>query len=153
MKIEQRIEEMGLTLPEVPAPLAAYVPGQKTGRFIFTAGQLPLQGGELKYKGKLGQDYSVEEGYEAAKICLLNCLGVIKKIAGDLDKVKQVVKINGFVNSDPNFTDQPKVLNGASELCVELFGKNGEHARAAVGSVSLPMGAAVEVEMIVELEE
>ncbi len=153
MKIEKRIEEMGLTLPDVPAPLAAYVPGQKGGRFIFTAGQLPIQGGELKYKGKLGQDYSVEEGHEAAKIAFLNCLGVIKKIVGDLDKVKQVVKINGFVNSVPDFTDQPKVLNGASELCVELFGKKGEHARAAVGSISLPMGAAVEVEMIVEIQE
>lgn len=140
-------------MPEVPTPLAAYVPGLQTGRYIYTAGQLPMAEGELKYKGKLGQDLTVEQGYEAARISFLNCLGVIKSLVGDLDRIKQVVKINGFVNSVPDFTQQPQVLNGASELCVELLGEQGKHARAAVGSISLPLGAAVEVEMIVELKE
>lgn len=147
------MKDLGVKVPEVTKPVAAYVPAVKTSNLIYTAGQLPLVEGELKYKGKVGGDYGVEEGYEAARICFLNCLAVIKDIVGDLDRIKQVVKINGFVNSTPDFTQQPQVINGASELCLEIFRERGKHARAALGSVSLPLGAAVELEMIVEVVE
>lgn len=153
MTVEERLKKLGLLIPEVPAPVAAYVPYVHTGNYIFTAGQLPLQGGELKYKGKVGEDFTWEEGYEAARICLLNCLGVVQEAVGDLNKIKRVVKINGFVNSTPDFTEHPKVLNGASELCQEILGEKGLHARAAVGTSSLPLGASVEVEMIVEVQD
>lgn len=151
--IEKKLREMGLELPAAPKPVAAYVPAVQSGNLVFTAGQIPFLNGELKYKGKLGRDLTVEEGYEAAKLCALNCLSVIKAVIGDLDRIEQVVKVNGFVNSMPEFADQPKVINGASELLGKLFGEAGIHARAAVGSVSLPIHAACEVEMIVRIKE
>lgn len=153
MRVEERIKQLGLELPEAPRPVAQYVPGIQSGNLVYTAGQVPFLNGELKYRGKVGRECSLEEGYDAARICFLNCLAVVKSLAGDLDRVKRVVKINGFVNCVPEFTDQPKVINGASELAVELFGEKGRHARAAVGSVSLPLDAPVELELIVELEK
>ncbi len=153
MGAEQKLKDLGLTLPEVPKPVAAYVPGTRSGNIIYTSGQIPFDKGELVYKGRLGKDLVLEDGYEAAKLCFLNCLGIIKSMVGSLDKVKKVIKINGFVNSSPEFTNQPQVINGASDLCLEVFGEKGKHARAAVGTSGLPLGAAVEVEIIVEVED
>ncbi|MFY0543875.1 RidA family protein [Brevibacillus sp. H7] len=145
---EQRLQELGLTLPE-PRPSAGnYVSCVRTGNLIFTAGQ-----GTNEYRGKLGKDVTVEVGYLAARQCMLNLLTVIKQEIGELSKVKRIVKILGFVNSDPDFTDQPKVMNGASDLLVEIFGEKGKHGRSAVGMAQLPHNNAVEVEMIVEIEE
>ena len=150
--VEKKLLDMGLSVPEAPKPVAAYVPGIKVGEFIYTSGQIPLVNGELKYKGKVGLDVSVEKGYEAAKVCALNCLGVIKSIIGDLDNIEQVVKVVGFVNSAPGFNMQPKVINGASELIGNIFGEKGAHARSAVGVNELPLDSTCEVEMIVKVK-
>ena len=152
MSIEARLKELGIEVPSPAKPVAAYIPGLQSGQLVFTSGQLPMQDGQLKYKGLLGQDLGVEDGYKAAEICALNCLGVVKSIIGDLDRVKRIVKITGFVACTPEFVDHPKVINGSSELMQRIFGQKGQHARAAVGMASLPLGAAVEVEMIVEVE-
>ena len=144
---EQNIEALGLTLPVLRTPVGNYVAGVRTGNLLFTAGQ-----GVDQYKGKLGRDLTIEEGYLAARQCMLNLLAVAKHELGELGKVKRVVKILGFVNSDPAFTDQPKVMNGASDLLVELFGERGKHGRSAVGMAQLPLNNAVEVEMILEIE-
>lgn len=150
-QVEKKLQEMGLTVPDAPKPVAAYVPGIKAGEFIYTSGQIPMVSGELKYKGKVGADKTPEEGYEAAKVCALNCLGVIKGLIGDLDRIQQVVKVVGFVNSAPGFNMQPKVINGASELLGTVLGDKGLHARSAVGVNELPLDATCEVEMIVRI--
>lgn len=152
MTREDKLKELNLALPEVAKPVAAYVPAVRCGDYVYTSGQIPLVKGEAKYKGKLGQELSIEEGYEAAKICALNCLAAIKSVTGSLDDVEKVVKVVGFVNSIPGFTDQPKVVNGASELVGKVFGEAGQHARSAVGVAELPLGVAVEVEMIVKVK-
>ncbi len=153
MKIEEKINELGYTLPEAPKPVAAYIPTVRTGNLIFTAGQIPIVEGKLEYTGKIYDEKTIQKGFEAARICALNCLSVIKSEIGDLDKIKKIVKIGVFVNSEEKFTDQPKVANGASELLVEIFGEKGKHARSAVGVNELPLNAAVEIEMIVEVED
>lgn len=152
MTPEEKLDQMGLEIPEVPEPVASYVPGVRTGNLLLTSGQIPVADGNLKYEGKVGEDLTEDEGYEAARLCCLNCLGVLKDQLGDLSKVKRVVKLNGFVNSSADFTGQSQVVNGASDLLAEVFGEPGAHARAAVGMVNLPLGAAVEVELIVEVE-
>lgn len=151
-KVEERLVASGIVIPDVPVPLAAYVPGVVSGNLVHTSGQLPMVKGALAFKGKLGQDASVEDGYAAAKQCAVNCLGVVKALIGDLDRVKRVVKVVGFVNSTPDFEAQPKVINGASELLQLAFGENGAHARSAVGVAALPLGAMCEVEIIVEFQ-
>jgi enamine deaminase RidA (YjgF/YER057c/UK114 family) len=143
---------MGITLPAVPAPVAAYVPAVRVCDLIFTSGQLPMVDGQLKYTGHLGKDVTVEEGYDAARICALNALAAVHGLVGDLDRIEQVVKLTGWVSSTDDFTDQPKVMNGASELIAEVFGDAGKHARAAVAANALPLGAAVEMELIVKLK-
>jgi enamine deaminase RidA (YjgF/YER057c/UK114 family) len=150
--VEKRLKEMGIEIPGVPKPLAAYVPGVTAGNLVFTSGQIPAKGGEVR-RGKLGAGVSLEEGYEAAKICAINCLAVIKSQIGDLDRVEQVVKLVGYVNSAPDFNEQPKVINGASELMVKAFGAAGAHSRSAVGVAALPFGAVCEVEAIVKIKE
>jgi len=152
MSYEKKLQELGLTLPETPKPVAAYVPGVKVDKYIYTAGQIPFVNGELKYKGKAGKDVSTEDAYEAAKVCVLNCLSIVKNLAGSLDNVEKIVKVVGFVNSAEGFTDQPKVINGASELLGEIFGEAGAHARSAVGVSELPVGATCEVELIVKVK-
>lgn len=152
MSFEQKVQELGLTIPEAPKPVAAYVPAVKVDNYVYTAGQIPFVNGELKYKGKVGKDLTLEQGYEAAKICALNCLAAIKGQIGSLDNIEKIVKITGFVSSAPGFNDQPKVINGASELIGQIFGEQGQHARAAVGVNELPVDAAVEVEMIVKVK-
>lgn len=150
MSYEAKIKELGLELPPAPKPVAAYVPAVIADGFVYTSGQIPFVNGELKYKGKVGGGVSEADGYEAAKVCALNCLSVIKAQIGSLDKIEKIVKVVGFVNSAAGFNMQPKVVNGASELLGQIFGEAGQHARSAVGVNELPMDAAVEVEMIVK---
>jgi enamine deaminase RidA (YjgF/YER057c/UK114 family) len=151
-QVEDRLKSLGMVLPEVPVPLAAYVPAKKTGQVIFTAGQLPLLRGELICKGLLGQDVDVEQAYQAARICTLNALAAIKGVVKDLDQIVQVVRVVGYVASTSTFTQQPAIVNGASELLLEIFGEVGKHARSAVGVASLPLNASVEIELTVEVK-
>jgi enamine deaminase RidA (YjgF/YER057c/UK114 family) len=150
--IEEKISQLGYSIPEAPKPLAAYIPSLVVNNLVMTAGQLPIVNGELKFKGKLGKDLTEEEGKNAAEICLLNCLSVIKSAIGNLDKLDHILKLTVFVNSSDGFTAQPKVANGASELCVKIFGEEGKHVRSAVGVNELPLNAAVEIEMIAKLK-
>lgn len=150
--IEAKLEELGLKLPEAPKPVAAYVPAKRVGDLVFISGQLPFLEGQLAYVGKVGAERTTEEGYQAARLCALGALAVVKSLVGSLERVAEIVQVRGFVNCTPEFADQPEVINGASELLVELFGKQGGHARAAVGVSSLPRDATVEVEMVVRVE-
>ncbi len=150
---EEKIKELGFDLPEAAKPMAAYLPGVQSGNFIFTAGQIPVVKGELKYKGKVGLNLTLEEAQKAAQICVLNCLGVVKSITGSLDNIEQIVKLTVFVNSADNFTSQHLVANGASELLGEIFGEKGKHARSAVGVNELPVDSAVEIEMICRVKD
>jgi len=145
-----RLTELGLTLPEVVPPLAAYVPAVRTGDLIYTSGQLPMMGGKLARVGKVGAEVTPEEGKELAHICALNALAAVDALVG-LDAIKRVVKVVGFVASAEGFTGQPGVINGASELLGQVFGEAGRHARSAVGVCELPLGAPVEVELVVEV--
>jgi len=149
---EEKIKQMGITIPEVVKPLAAYIPAMQVGNLVMTSGQVPISEGKVKYSGKVGSDLSEEEGKEAAKLCALNCLSAIKSVIGNLDKIKRVVKLTVFVSSAEGFTAQPKVANGASEFIGEIFGDAGKHVRSAVGVSELPLNSAVEIEMIVEIK-
>jgi len=153
MKIEQKIEKLGYRIPKAPKPLGSYVPAVRIGNLLFVGGKIPLVEGQLRYKGKVGKDLGIEEGYEAAKICALNLLSVVKDELGDLDKVQRIIKVTGYINSSSGFTEQPKVLNGASELLLEVFGDKGKHARAAIGVSELALDAPLEVEMIVGVKD
>jgi len=153
MSIEAKLKELGITLPEAPKPVAAYTPCVRSGDLVFTSGQLPVQGGDLKYAGKVGKDLTPEEGYQSARLCAINNLAVLKSALGSLDKVAQVVKVVVFVNSADGFTGQPAVANGASELFQQVFGDAGVHARSAVGAPELPKNAATEVEIVVRIAE
>ncbi|MEU7937707.1 RidA family protein [Microbispora bryophytorum] len=148
---EERLAELGITLPEVVPPLAAYVPAVRTGGHVYTSGQLPLVKGELAVAGKVGAEVSAEEAKEQARICAVNALAAIKALVGDLSQVVRIVKVVGFVASAPGFTGQPQVVNGASELLGKVFGEAGKHARSAVGVAVLPLDAPVEVEVIAEV--
>lgn len=153
-RIHDRLQELQITLPEAPKPVAAYVPAVKTGNLIYVSGQIPFRDGKLIATGPVPSQTSLHEAQEAAKQCVLNVLAILADtLNGDLDRIRRIVKLGVFVFSDSDFTDQPEVANGASELLQDIFGEAGRHARAAVGSVALPLGASVEVEMIVEVEE
>ena len=149
--VEVRLIQLGLELPETPKPVASYIPAKQSGSLVFTAGQLPMVKGELISKGHLGQDVEIEAANNAAKICTLNALAAIKGVIGDLDRIKQIIRVVGYVASTPTFTQQPAVVNGASELLLEIFGENGKHARSAVGMAVLPLNASVEIELTVEV--
>ena len=151
-KVESKLSELKLLLPEAPKPVAAYIPAKQTGKLVFTAGQLPMVNGELISKGLLGQDVEIDEANKAARICTLNALAAIKGVIGDLDRIKQIVRVVGYVASVPTFTQQPAVVKGASELLLEIFGDAGKHARSAVGMAVLPLNASVEIELTVEIE-
>jgi enamine deaminase RidA (YjgF/YER057c/UK114 family) len=154
--VEDRLAELGLTLPEVATPVAAYVPAIQDGRRIYTSGQLPMVSGALVQTGKVGEGHGLvppEDAKKLAEICALNAIAAVKSIVGDLDQVTQVVKLVGFVASDPAFTGQPGVINGASELMGKAFGDAGTHARSAVGVAVLPLDAPVEVEIVVALAD
>ncbi|KAB8190350.1 RidA family protein [Nonomuraea phyllanthi] len=151
MTPEQKIAELGLKLPEVAAPAGSYVPAVRTGDLVYTSGQVPFVDGKLERTGKVGADLTTEEGAEQARICALNALAALKAEIGDLDKVVRIVKVVVFVASDPSFTEQPKVGNGASDLLAEVLGERGRHARSAVGVAALPLDVPVEVELIAQV--
>lgn len=149
--IDARLAELGITLPAVATPVAAYVPAMTSGNLLFTAGQLPFVDGALLATGKVGAEVSAAKAAELARVCALNALAAAHSVLGSLDKVTRVIKVNGFVASSPDFIGQPQVLNGASEVLAEIFGDIGQHARAAVGVAVLPLDAPVEVELILEI--
>lgn len=151
--VESRLAELGLTVPEVAKPVAAYVPAVRTGNYVYTSGQLPMVAGSLAATGKVGSEVSAEDAKALAATCALNAIAAVKSIVGDLDSVVRVVKVVGFVASTPDFTGQPGVVNGASELLGAAFGEAGVHARSAVGVAVLPLDAPVEVEIVVEVAD
>ncbi len=150
---EQRLAALDLELPAVTPPVAAYVPAVRTGRYVYTAGQLPLVGGKLQLTGKVGAEVSADEAAALARVCALNALAAAASVAGGLSAITRIVKVTGFVASAPDFTGQAQVINGASELLLQVFGDAGRHARSAVGMAVLPLDAPVEVELIAEVGE
>ena len=152
MQIEKRLEELGITLPLAATPVANYVTTVQTGNLVFTSGHGPGTGEGKIYKSQLGTDAEIEDGYQSARQVAINLIGTLKQVLGDLDRIQRIVKVVGFVNSAPTFTDQPAVVNGASDLFVEVFGDRGKHTRSAVGMSQLPGGIPVEVEMVVEID-
>jgi enamine deaminase RidA (YjgF/YER057c/UK114 family) len=148
---EKRIADLGLVLPEVAPPLAAYVPAIRSGAYVYTSGQLPLVRGRLDATGKVGAEVSPEDAKEQARICALNALAAVKSVVGELSEIVRIVKVVGYVASAPGFTGQPQVVNGASELLGEVLGEAGRHARSAVGVAVLPLDAAVELDLIAEV--
>lgn len=150
-RVEEKLSQMGMELPEAPAPAGAYVPCVRTGNLVFVSGQIPRVKGEVRFRGHVGGELSVDDGAKAAQICALNALSALKQELGSLDAIRRIVKVTGFVSSGPGFHQQPKVVDGASLLLAELYGDKGMHARAAVGVNELPLGVAVELEMIVEV--
>ena len=150
-QIEQKIIDLGFVLPETAKPLAAYIPAVQSGNLVFTSGQLPMINGSLAETGKVGGSVSPERAKELATVCALNALAAVKTVIGDLDKIKRVVKVVGFVSSVPEFSGQPGVVNGASEFLGDVFGDKGVHARSAVGVAVLPLDTPVEIELIVEV--
>ena len=150
---EENIKNLGLNIPELPKALANYVPYKIVGKTMYISGQAPVKNGELIYKGKVGSDISVEDGIEAARLCVINIIAAVKTgLEGDWSKLDSFVKLTGFVNCQDDFTDQPKIINGASDMLVDIFGDQGRHARVAVGSNALPLGIAVEIDAIVQLK-
>jgi enamine deaminase RidA (YjgF/YER057c/UK114 family) len=151
-EIEARLKALNIALPEVASPVANYVPFLHINGFLYISGQLPMRDGTVAITGQLGSGLDIENGMEAAEICVLNVLAQAKNALGDLDRIVQAVRLTGFVNSTPDFADHPKVVNGASDLLVEVLGDKGRHTRAAVGCASLPLGAAVEVDAIFAID-
>ncbi len=151
MSPEDTLKRLGLQLPAPPKPVANYIPAVLSGRLLFLSGVIPVRDGSLVVSGKVGRDLTIEQGYEAARIALLNALAIVRSEAGSLDRVKRVVRMVGYVASAEGFVQQPAVVNGASDLLVQLFDQAGRHARIAVGTAELPMGAPVELELIVEI--
>lgn len=152
MEVEARLRELGLSLPKPPQPVGSYLPAQRAGELLFLSGTTCYVNGHLLYKGRVGAELTVEEGYAAARQTMLNLLSVVKVTLGDLDRVERVVKVNGYVNSTPDFDNQPAVINGASELLEAVFGPRGKHARTSVGVSDLPGHIPVEIEMIVQIK-
>lgn len=151
MTIESKIESLGLRLPPPPKPVALYVPAVQTGNLLFTSGILPFREEELVFAGRLGESVSVEEGQEAARVALLNALSVIRGELGRLDRIERIIRLTGYIASAPGFTQQPAVLNGASELLVSIFGAAGPHTRVAIGASALPLGSCLEIELTVQV--
>ena len=150
---EENIKNLGLNIPELPKALANYVPFKIVGKTMYISGQAPVRNGEMIYKGKVGSDITIEEGIEAAKLCVINIIAAVKTgLEGDWNKLDCFVKLTGFVNCQDSFTDQPKIINGASDMLVEIFGDQGRHARVAVGSNALPLGISVEIDAIIQLK-
>lgn len=149
--IEAKLAQLGLELPPPPQPVAAYIPAKQVGELVFVSGQVPFKDGKLVYIGKVGAERTQEEGYECARLCVLNALAAVKALIGSLETIREIVQLRGFVNCTPEFANQPEVINGASELLVELFGERGRHARAALGTSSLPRNVTVELELIVQV--
>ncbi|KAA0246120.1 MAG: RidA family protein [Ignavibacteriota bacterium] len=152
MMFEEKIKQLGITIPDPVKPLAAYIPAMQVGNLVMTSGQVPIANGAVKFHGKVGRDLTEDEGRDAAKLCAINCLSAVKSVIGNLDKIKRVLKLTVFIASAEGFTAQPKVANGASEFIGEIFGEAGKHVRSAVGVSELPLNSAVEIEMIVEVK-
>jgi enamine deaminase RidA (YjgF/YER057c/UK114 family) len=153
MDFEKALRDLGLSLPPLPPRAGLYVPAVRTGNLVFCSGQGPFADGAVKFVGKVGAGLSVEEGAAAARICALNCLAEISSVLGSLNSVHRIVEVRGFVNSAPDFQDQPRVVNGASRLLLDIFGSAGEHARTAIGTPNLPGNIAVEIDMVVQARE
>jgi enamine deaminase RidA (YjgF/YER057c/UK114 family) len=149
--IEEKLKSLNITLPSPPKPVGAYVPVIKSEHIVYVSGQIPIKDGKLVFKGKVPSDQSLEQAQKAAKLCTINALAQLKSELGSLDKISKILRVSGFVNSVPDFTEQPKVINSASDLLFEIFGEKGKHSRIAVGVASLPLGATVEIDMIVEI--
>ena len=150
-KVEEKILELGLELPKISTPIASYIPAKKVGNLVFTSGQLPMVNGEVKITGFLGKEESIEDANRAAQVCTLNALAAVKGVIGDLDQIKSIIRVVGYVASTPEFTKQPAVVNGASDLLLQIFGDEGKHARSAIGVSVLPLNAPVEIELTVEI--
>ncbi|MGE5596001.1 MAG: RidA family protein [Hyphomicrobiales bacterium] len=150
MSAEARLRELGIALPEPPAPAGLYAPTTRSGALVYVSGQIPLVGGKVARTGKLGEDVSIEEAQELARICAINALALVRQRLGSLDNVAQAVRVGGYVASAPGFTQQPQVINGASQLLLDVFGEAGRHARVAIGVAELPLGVPVEVEFLFE---
>jgi enamine deaminase RidA (YjgF/YER057c/UK114 family) len=151
MSIDQKLRELGIILPAAPAGVGAYVPWVRTGNLVFTSGQLPWRDGKLAQIGKLGGDVTLEQGYEAARVCAINAIAQLQAAVGNLDRITQIVRLEGFVQAAPGFYEHPKVLNGASELLLAIFGERGRHARTALGINEMPLNAAVQISVIAEV--
>lgn len=149
--IEEKLCALGITLPSPPKPAGSYIPVVRTGNLVFVSGQIPMSNGKVLYSGKVTKDLSIEDAQKAARLCIINALAQLKSEFGDLDKISKIVRVSGFVNSPPEFTEQPKVINGASDLLFEIFEKTGQHTRIAVGVSSLPLNSAVEIDLIAEI--
>ena len=149
--VNERIKEYGIEIPVIPKPKYSYVPGVITGSLIYVSGQTPTKDGVLVYKGKLGDDITEEDGYKAARLACVNCIAELKLVLGDLNRVKRIVNLSGYVASSEGFVHQPAVVNGASDLIVEIWGEDGKHSRKAIGVFELPDGAPVEIELIAEI--
>lgn len=153
MIIEKKIKELGLKIPDTPKPIAEYIPAKKIDNLVYVSGQGPIKKGEFLYIGKVGKEVTLEQGYECAQQCCLNALAAVKSVVGSLEEIEEIVKVRGFVNSTDDFLDQPKVINGASELLVKIFGEEGRHSRTALGTSVLPDDIPVELEMIVKVKK
>ena len=148
---EEKLSELGITLPTPPAPAGSYIPVVRTGNLVFLSGQIPLQDGKIAFTGKVNDD-NIEDAKKSAKICAINILAQLKANLGSLDKIKRIIRISGFVNSDPEFYQHPKVINAASDFLFEVFGETAKHSRIAVGVASLPLNSMTEIDAIVEVE-
>ncbi len=153
MNCENRLKDLGIVLPDPPKPVATYVPAVKVGNLLFLSGMLPFKEGKLLYEGRLGKELTLEQGYEAARLAVINAISVIKAELGDLGRVERIIRLSGYVASADGFTQQSAVINGASTLLVDVFGDRGKHSRIAVGAAVLPLGAPVEIEMVVEVKD
>jgi len=150
--IEEKIKELGITLPDPPTPAGSYTPLVKTGNLLFISGQIPMENGKVIFTGKVSDD-NLEIAQKSARMCAINILAQIKREVGDFEKVSKIIRLSGFVNSDPNFTMHPKVINAASDLIFEIFGDKGKHSRIAVGVASLPLGSMTEIDAVVEISD
>ncbi len=149
--IDEKLASLGIILPSPPKPAGAYVPVVVTGKLVFVSGQIPIKDGKVAYLGKVPKDISIEDAQKAAKLCIINALAQIKNELGSLDKISKIVRVSGFVNSTPEFIEQPKVINAASDLIFEIFGTKGQHSRIAIGVASLPLNSCVEIDVIAEM--
>jgi enamine deaminase RidA (YjgF/YER057c/UK114 family) len=152
MSVEENLSNLNVTIGEVARPLASYAPAVRTGNLVYVSGQLPLEAGRLVFKGHVGQDIAIDRAALAARLCAINALAALKSEIGDLERVKRIVRVNGYISCVPEFIEHPKVLNGASDFLVEVFGERGKHSRIAIGVSSLPLEAPIEIDLIVEVE-
>ncbi len=151
--IEEKLNQLGVSLPTAPKPAGSYVPVVVSGKLAFVSGQIPIKDGQVIYQGKVGIEQSIEQAQKAAKLCIINGLAQINTYFGTLDNLEKIIKISGFVNSAQDFTEHPKVINAASDFLVEIFGEEGRHSRIAIGVSSLPLNATVEIDMLVEISD